>query len=140
MFKQHQQSFKTTTPGRGMINVSAMVAEIVSAAKVSQGLCNIFLHHTSASVIICENADIVVQQDMEAFMSDLIPDGHALFKHIDEGPDDMPSHVRNILTQSSLSVPVAKSKLDLGIWQGIFLWEHRINSHIRKMTVTVQGS
>jgi secondary thiamine-phosphate synthase enzyme len=101
MFKQHQQSFKTTTPGRGMINVSAMVAEIVSAAKVSQGLCNIFLHHTSASVIICENADIVVQQDMEAFMSDLIPDGHALFKHIDEGPCEKYSDAKFFVSAGS---------------------------------------
>lgn len=139
MLIQLQQSFKVSTPGRGMINVTASVSQVVSAAKIQQGICNIFLHHTSASVIICENADPDVQRDMEAFMKKLVPDGLSLFTHVAEGPDDMPSHVRNILTQSSLVIPIVKNKLDLGVWQGIFLWEHRLQGHERKITVTVQG-
>jgi secondary thiamine-phosphate synthase enzyme len=136
---QHQESFKTITPGRGMINVTAAVAKIVTSAKIEKGLCNIFLRHTSASIVICENADPDVQSDLEAFMRRLVPDGDKLFSHIAEGPDDMPSHVRNILTQSSLTIPVSSHKLDLGVWQGIFLWEHRLAGHTRQITVTVQG-
>jgi secondary thiamine-phosphate synthase enzyme len=136
---QHQESFKTTTPGRGMINVTAAVAKIVTSAKIEKGLCNIFLRHTSASIVICENADPDVQSDLEVFMQRLVPDGDKLFSHIAEGPDDMPSHVRNILTQSNLTIPILGHKLDLGVWQGIFLWEHRLASHTRYITVTVQG-
>ncbi len=139
MFRQYQQSFKISTAGRGMKNVTTNVAAIVAISKVTEGLCHIFLHHTSASLIICENADVTVQRDMEAFMSDLVPDGSDLFLHIAEGPDDMPAHVRTILTQSSLSIPVTHQKLNLGIWQGIFLWEHRLDKHDRMLTVTVQG-
>jgi secondary thiamine-phosphate synthase enzyme len=136
---QYQESFKTNTPGRGMINVTAKVANIVTSAKIEKGLCNIFLSHTSASIVICENADPDVQSDLEAFMQRLVPDGDKLFSHVDEGPDDMPSHVRNILTQSSLTVPIHSHKLNLGVWQGIFLWEHRVAGHTRHITVTIQG-
>jgi secondary thiamine-phosphate synthase enzyme len=136
---QYQESFKTNTPGRGMINVTAKVANIVTSAKIEKGLCNIFLSHTSASIVICENADPDVQSDLESFMQRLVPDGDKLFSHVDEGPDDMPSHVRNILTQSSLTVPIHSHKLNLGVWQGIFLWEHRVAGHTRHITVTIQG-
>ena len=134
-----QQSLKIKTSGRGLINITENIAQIVSDSKLTHGICHVFIHHTSASLIICENADPTVQLDLELFMSRLIPDGDKLFHHVAEGPDDMPSHVRTILTQSSLSIPVTKSKMDLGIWQGLFLWEHRLQAHERKITVTIQG-
>ena len=134
-----QYKFEITTPGRGIINVTEEVAGFAKQAAVETGLCNIFLHHTSASLILCENFDPLVQKDLESFMSRLVPDGDALFEHTEEGPDDMPSHVRSILTTNFIHVPISNHKLDLGKWQGIYLWEHRLRSHLRKLTVTVQG-
>lgn len=134
-----QFKFSLTTPGRGLINITDDVANFTNEANITTGLCHVFLHHTSASLIICENADELVQRDLEAFMLRLVPDGDALYQHVDEGPDDMPSHVRTVLTQSFLVIPITNKRLDLGTWQGIYLWEHRIRSHHRKMTVTVQG-
>ncbi|MDR3491162.1 MAG: secondary thiamine-phosphate synthase enzyme YjbQ [Gammaproteobacteria bacterium] len=134
-----QQSFKIQTPGRGMIEVTKEVAEIVKQSEISIGICNVFLHHTSASIVICENDDITVQHDLERFFGHLISDGHMLFEHVAEGPDDMSAHVRSIMTQSSLSIPITQKKLDLGRWQGIYLWEHRLKAHDRKITVTLQG-
>jgi|SRR5579885_3510083 secondary thiamine-phosphate synthase enzyme len=138
MYKQYK--FELTTPGRGMINVTDEVAKHVAAANVATGLCHIFLHHTSASLTLCENHDPLVQSDLEAFMLRLIPDGDAIYEHIAEGPDDMPSHVRAVLTQSFLIIPITNHKLALGTWQGIYLWEHRLRSHHRKLTVTIQGN
>ena len=135
----HQQTFHISTLGRGMINITDQVADVVLQAGIMIGICHVFLHHTSASLIICENADIEVQNDMETFIHQLIPDGDPRFKHISEGPDDMPAHVRTILTQSTLAIPVAKMHLNLGTWQGIFLWEHRAHPHERKVTVTILG-
>jgi len=132
-----QQSLSIQTSGRGMLNVTSHVSTFVSDSKIDKGLCNVFLHHTSASLILCENADKEVQHDIERFMQRLIPDGDPLFKHIDEGPDDMPSHVRTILTQNSICIPIINNKLGLGTWQGIFLWEHRLEPHKRIITVTI---
>jgi secondary thiamine-phosphate synthase enzyme len=133
-----QQYFLTVqTAGRGMINITSKVKEYVEQSEMKTGMCHLFLHHTSASLIICENSDHAVQRDMEAFMQRISPDGDPLFEHIEEGPDDMPSHVRTILTQSSLSIPVTHSQLALGTWQGIFLWEHRLLKHKRQVTVTL---
>lgn len=137
--KNHQQSFRVSTSGRGMIDISDAVADIVMKSAIVTGVCHVFLHHTSASLIICENADPDVQRDMEVFIHQLIPDNDSRYRHIAEGPDDMPSHVRTILTQSSLTIPVTKMHLNLGTWQGIFLWEHRLQKHERKLTVTIQG-
>ena len=134
-----QYKFDITTPGRGIITITHSVAEFVAQAGITTGLCHVFLHHTSASLIICENHDSLVQRDLEAFMCRLIPDGDPLYQHTEEGPDDMPSHVRTVLTASFLSVPVTDNKLALGKWQGIYLWEHRLRSHQRKLTVTIQG-
>ncbi len=131
-----QHTLKISTPGRSLINITSQIANLISTPI---GLCNIFLHHTSASLILNENADISVQTDLESFMQRLIPDGDSLFTHIAEGPDDMPSHIRTILTQNSLTIPITQGKLNLGTWQGIYLWEHRINPHERKMTVTIQN-
>ncbi len=116
------------------------VQAVVERASIVSGLCNVFVHHTSASLILCENADPQVRRDLEAFASRLVPDGDALFEHTAEGPDDMPAHVRTILTQSSLNLPVAQGRADLGTWQGLYLWEHRTAPHDRAVTVSVMGS
>lgn len=134
-----QYKFEITTPGRGIINITDEVAKFVGQRSVETGLCHIFLHHTSASMLLCENFDPLVQKDLEAFMLRLVPDGDPLYEHTEEGPDDMPSHVRSVLTTNFIVVPITNHKLDLGKWQGIYLWEHRLRSHLRKVTVTIQG-
>jgi secondary thiamine-phosphate synthase enzyme len=100
----------------------------------------VFIHHTSASIVLCENADPLVQEDLERFMQRITPDGHPDFQHDHEGPDDMASHVRTILTQNFLVIPVTNQKLSLGTWQGLYVWEHRLASFERKLTVSVQGT
>jgi secondary thiamine-phosphate synthase enzyme len=137
MNKQYQ--IEVCTEGRGLINITDDVAKCVAATKGETGLCHVFLHHTSASLILCENHDPLVLKDLESFMQRLIPDGDPLFEHIAEGKDDMPSHVRSILTQNSLTIPITRGKLGLGTWQGIYLWEHRLRGHVRKITLTVQA-
>lgn len=134
-----QQSFALVTQGRGTYLITDRLCDIVRASRVHTGLAHLFLHHTSASLILCENADPVVRQDLERFMARLIPDGSAWLQHDDEGPDDMPAHIRAILTQSSLTVPIVGGSCALGVWQGIYLWEHRRCGHSRRVTVTVQG-
>lgn len=134
-----QYKLEKTTPGRGLIDITDEIAELVTQSNITTGLCHIFLHHTSASLSICENFDPLVQKDLEAFMSRLTPDGDPLFEHVAEGPDDMPSHVRTMLTNTFLMIPITANKLDLGRWQGIYLWEHRLRSHHRKYTITLQG-
>lgn len=135
MTKQYQLSI--STPGRGMINLTNSINEFVTQSGISVGLCHLFLHHTSASLTLCENTDPLVQSDAEAFMRRIAPDGDPLFEHVCEGPDDMPSHIRTMLTQSFLSIPITNGRLVLGTWQGIYLWEHRLNSFKRKITITV---
>ena len=134
-----QGSFQVPTRGRGTVDVSAEVAHLVVEGGIHTGLCHVFCHHTSASLILCENADPQVRRDLEAFMSRLVPDGDPLYGHVDEGPDDMPAHVRMTLTQTGVSIPVSAGRLGLGTWQGIYLWEHRTMPHRRRLTVTVQG-
>ena len=136
----HQASFSISTRGRGTYDVTEAVQSAVRASGVREGLCTVFIHHTSASLIITENADPVVRRDLDAFLARLVPDGDALFKHVDEGPDDMPSHVRSVLTQTSLGIPIADGRCDLGTWQGIYVWEHRTAPHSRRVSVTVLGS
>jgi secondary thiamine-phosphate synthase enzyme len=134
-----QFNLKLATSERGLINITENVNKIVAEANTSLGLCHIFLHHTSASLTLCENADPLVQRDLETFMVRLIPDGDPIYQHIDEGPDDMPSHIRTVLTQSFLMIPIDKHQLVLGKWQGIYLWEHRFLPHQRSMTITILG-
>jgi secondary thiamine-phosphate synthase enzyme len=105
---------------------------------VESGLAHLFIQHTSASLFVCENADPAVREDLEAFMARAVPDGDPLYRHTAEGPDDMPAHVRSVLTDCSLSVPVVSGKLALGTWQGIFVWEHRHSPHRRRIVLTVQ--
>ncbi len=135
----HSDTFTVDTRGRGTVEITHRVQEAVVAAGIAEGLCTVFVHHTSASLIVNENADPDVQRDLDAFLARLVPDGDPLFIHPAEGPDDMPSHVRTALTQTSLSIPVAGGRCALGTWQGVFLWEHRHRGHRRRITVTVIG-
>lgn len=134
-----QQSISIHTPGRGTLNISHEVNEVVNSSGVKTGIVNIFLQHTSASLILCENADPTVRSDLEAFMAKITPDGDPIYQHTDEGPDDMSAHVRTILTDSSLTIPFNSGRLQLGTWQGIFLWEHRTHPHNRKIILTLYG-
>lgn len=136
----HRGELTITTKGRGTYDVTRDIGAIVSASGARNGLANVFIHHTSASLIICENADPTVRSDLEAFAARLVPDGDPLFEHDDEGPDDMPAHVRTVLTQTSIGIPIITGKLALGTWQGVYLWEHRTAPHQRRVTVTVIGS
>jgi secondary thiamine-phosphate synthase enzyme len=135
----YQQRITIRTEGRGSHEFTATVQRLVGESGVRNGLCHVFVHHTSASLMLCENADPEVRRDLERFMARLVPDGDPLFRHDQEGPDDMPAHVRSVLTQTGLTVPVADGRCDLGTWQGIFLWEHRTAPYRRSVTVTVQG-
>ncbi|MCB9595063.1 MAG: YjbQ family protein [Sandaracinaceae bacterium] len=126
------------TRGRGTYEITAEVQRAVAQSGVTEGLCTVFVHHTSASLIICENADPDVRRDLDAFFARLVPDGDRLFTHTAEGPDDMPSHVRSILTQPSIGIPVDRGRCDLGTWQGLYLYEHRTAPHRRRVTVVVR--
>lgn len=137
--KLSQHRFERQTSGRSLVELTSEVQRAVADSGIREGLCTVFLHHTSASLIINENADPDVLRDLEAFFSRLVKDGDSLFLHTAEGPDDMPSHVRAALTQSSLSIPVHRGRCDLGTWQGIYLWEHRHRPHRRRLSVTVLG-
>jgi len=138
--RHHAESFSVATGGRGTTDITSEVGRVVRQAEITAGLCNVFIHHTSASLIVCENADPTVRADLERFARRLVPDGDPLFEHTDEGPDDMPAHVRSILTQTSLTLPVTGGRLALGTWQGVYLWEHRLRAHRRQVTVSVMGS
>jgi secondary thiamine-phosphate synthase enzyme len=135
----HDHDITVSTRGRGTCEITDQVRAIVGDSNVRRGLCSVFIHHTSASLILCENAAPEVRTDLERFFARLVPDGDPVFRHDDEGPDDMPAHVRSILTQSSISIPVRDGALDLGTWQGLFVWEHRAAPHRRRVTVTVIG-
>ncbi len=134
-----QKDIVVDTRGRGTTDVTRQVQAIVSESGVSVGTCQVFVQHTSASLMLCENADPDVRRDLEAFMARLVPDGDSLFRHQSEGPDDMPAHVRSVLTHSSLSLPVSQGACVLGTWQGLYLWEHRTSGHRRHLLVTVHG-
>ena len=124
--------------GRGTYDVTDAVRAAVSESGIETGLCHLFVQHTSASLIICENADPTVRSDLESFMHRLVPDGDRLFDHTMEGPDDMPAHVRSILTNVELTLPVSDGRPALGVWQGLYLYEHRHRPHARKIVVTVR--
>jgi secondary thiamine-phosphate synthase enzyme len=137
MFRSSTLEFRTS--GRGTCDITADVQDAVAQAGVTTGLVHLFLQHTSASLVLCENADPAVRQDLERFMARTVPDGDPMFRHDAEGPDDMPAHVRTILTQSEMTLPVANGRCVLGTWQGVYLWEHRTGGHRRRLTVTVHG-
>ena len=127
------------TRGRGTYDITRDVARVVADSGAREGLATIWIAHTSASLIVCENAAPSVREDLEAFFGRLVPEGDQLFTHNDEGPDDMPAHVRSVLTQTSIGIPLANAKLVLGTWQGLYLWEHRAAPHHRKLTISVIG-
>jgi len=134
-----QRELTVRTRGRGTYDISNDVQDLVRASGISSGLCHVFIRHTSASLMLCENADPAVLRDLETFMSRTAPDGDPMFTHTAEGPDDMPAHVRSVLTQSDLNLPIIDARCALGTWQGIFLWEHRVAPHTRRVIVTLQG-
>jgi secondary thiamine-phosphate synthase enzyme len=133
----YQESFTVTTHGRGSYEITDKVQEIVAKHDVDIGLCQVFIHHTSASLMLCENADPQVRRDLDVFMNHLVPDGDPMFRHTTEGPDDMPAHVRTVLTQTDLNIPVKGGRCVLGTWQGIYVWEHRTHQQQRRVTVSV---
>lgn len=134
-----QNSFTIKTPGRGTTEISAKIDQLVRQSGVSTGVCHVFLQHTSASLILCENADAAVRGDLETFLSRLVRDGDSSFRHDTEGDDDMPAHIRSVLTGNSLTLPVGHGRLALGTWQGIYLYEHRTSPHERRVMITIMG-
>lgn len=135
----HQETLRVPTRGRGSQDLTRQVAAVVARAGVRVGMCHVFVEHTSASLMLCENADPTVRQDLETILARLAPDGDPAYRHTLEGPDDMSAHGRTVLTHSTLSVPVKDGRCGLGTWQGIFLWEHRTVPHTRQVSVTVHG-
>ena len=134
-----QEEFSVSTEGRGTVDLTRDIQRLVADSGIRTGLCHVFLKHTSASLMLCENADPAVREDLESFMSKYVPDGDPMFTHTAEGPDDMPAHVRSILTQNDLNLPVADGRCALGTWQGVYLWEHRHAPHQRKVLLTITG-
>lgn len=121
------------------MEITREVNNLVRDSAIAQGICNLFVTHTSSSLVICENADPAVRSDLETIMGRLVPDGDPEFIHTTEGPDDMAAHARTVLTDTSLSLPVNQGRCVLGTWQGIYLWEHRTRPHERRLLVTVYG-
>ncbi len=125
------------TPGQGLHEVTQQVAALVRQAAVGDGLCTLFIRHTSASLVIQENADPTAKHDLERWLNRLVPEGDPFYQHDTEGPDDMPAHIKAALTATSLAIPVVQGKLGLGTWQGIYLWEHRRRGGERELIVHV---
>ncbi len=134
-----QQQLNFHTQPRSTMNITSEIQSIVAQSRIRIGTCHVFVQHTSASLMLCENADPDVRRDLETYMQHIVPDGDAMFLHQDEGPDDMSAHIRTILTNPELTMPVRDSQCDLGVWQGIYLWEHRMQQYKRKLIVTVLG-
>jgi secondary thiamine-phosphate synthase enzyme len=134
----HQETLEIRTRTPGLSNVTAEVSAVVARSQLTTGLCTVFVQHTSASLVIQENADPAVLRDLARFMADLAPESRA-WEHDDEGPDDMPAHARSALTKTSETIPVTAGKLALGVWQGLYLWEHRTAPHTRRLVVHVVG-
>jgi len=139
MLYQSTTTLSFATRGRGLLDITAEVAGFAADTGFTTGLVTLFVRHTSASLLIQENADPVVRADLERFFARLVPDGDALFRHRDEGPDDMPAHVRAALTAVQLSIPLVEGRLALGTWQGSYLWEHRVRPHRREVVVRASG-
>ena len=135
----HQAAFTVSTQGRGLVEITQQLNTCVQDAEVASGLAHVFLQHTSASLIITENADPTVLGDLETIITRLAPDGDPQYRHNYEGDDDMAAHVRSVLTTSDLTIPVRNGRLALGTWQGVFLWEHRYQAHQRNLIVTIKG-
>lgn len=130
------KSITVNTNGRGLYEITSNINVLIGEFKVDSGLAHIFLKHTSASLIITENADPTVLQDLETIISRVAPDGDPAYRHDYEGDDDMAAHVRSVLTSNDLMIPIHQRALALGTWQGVFLWEHRYQTHTRSLTIT----
>ena len=135
----HQEKFHVATRGRGTYNITQRVQQAVSNSGIDTGLCHLFVQHTSASLVITENADPDVRRDLEDWMQRQVPDGDPAYAHSLEGADDMPAHIRSVLTQTAITLPVSNGRAALGTWQGVFLYEHRYQGHQRSVIVTVGG-
>lgn len=135
----HQDTLSFRTRGRDTTEITAAIERVVAASGVRTGLCSVFLQHTSASLVLCENADPAVRRDLETILARLAPDGDPAYVHDTEGPDDMAAHARSVLTTNSLTLPLTEGRLALGTWQGVYLWEHRHGPHTRQLVVTVMG-
>ena len=135
----YQQTFEIRTRGRGTTEITAEVARLVRAAGIATGIAQVFVRHTSCSVMITENADPAVRHDLETLAGRWAPDADPAYRHDTEGDDDMAAHARSVLAGTSVSVPVGKGELLLGTWQGIYLWEHRTGAQVRRVVVTVVG-
>ena len=135
-FSQYQTILEVGTRGRALYEITSEVSQELRRSGLDEGMLHLMVRHTSASLLIQENADPDVRRDLDAFFARLVPDGDPLFRHTDEGPDDMSAHVRSVLTATSLTIPISGGHLALGTWQGIYLWEHRALPHRRRLTVT----
>ena len=133
-----QETLEITTHGRGTQNITREIQDAVGQSGVQTGLCHVFVQHTSASLILCENADPDVRHDLESWFVREVPDGDPGYRHHMEGPDDMPAHIRSILTNMDLTLPVSEGRCALGTWQGVFLYEHRQHGHRRRVVITVR--
>jgi len=135
-----QKTITVQSSGRATIDITRDVEAVLQTAAITRGLCHVFVHHTSASLIVTENADDDVRRDLENYISRLAPDGDPAYLHDQEGPDDMAAHIRSVLTQTEITIPVQAGRLMFGTWQGLYLWEHRLQAHRRKLTVTINGT
>ncbi len=139
MFRQETTQLSISTRGRGFYEITREVASFVEKSRIRTGLATLHIQHTSASLLIQENADPEVRRDFERFFKRLVPDGDALFEHTMEGEDDMPAHIRTALTTVNLSIPILQGELALGTWQGVYVWEHRLHPHTRRVSVHILG-
>ena len=135
-----QQTITVETGGRETIEITREIEQVLRSTSIERGLCHVFVHHTSASLIITENADTDVRRDLENYIGRLVKDGDPAYLHDQEGADDMAAHIRTVLTQTEITIPIHAGRLALGTWQGLYLWEHRYRPHRRKLTVTLTGS
>ena len=138
MLEQHNLTFDTR--GRGTREITDDINRVVAGSSFRDGLCHLFIHHTSASLIITENADPSVRDDLDNWIARLVRDGDPLYRHDQEGPDDMAAHIRSVLTQTEISIPFHQGRLALGTWQGVFIWEHRHRPHRRKISISLLGA
>lgn len=136
----HSEPLAVRTRGKGTYEITDSISEVLSRSGIVTGTLTVFIQHTSCSLIIMENADPTARRDLEEFFDRLVPENASYFEHDSEGPDDMPSHIRMVLTRSSEVIPIADSRMQLGTWQGVFLFEHRTAPHHRKIVVTIIGA
>ncbi|MGK0399557.1 MAG: secondary thiamine-phosphate synthase enzyme [Gammaproteobacteria bacterium] len=137
MIKQYPLNIQTR--GRSTEELTTKINQFIRQSGVKDGLCHTFVQHTSASLMITENADSDVRRDLESFITTLVLDGDPVYLHDQEGPDDMAAHIRSVLTQTDITIPITDGKMALGTWQGIYLWEHRTHPHLRQLVITISG-